>query len=376
MKQLHIISCVEDLPRFEWETIVQLHSARKHNLSDKFRIIVFLPAYKEMLGFNSRWDKIVKMFPETKFFFYRDVRNKVTDLMVNYDYIPIHRLCSLERHFKEHPSLEKDSILYIDSDVIFNKAPEISEECLQDDTNYLSDTHTYLNAEYLEGKWTDVIPEKQDKYKELDVFSKIAKLCNIFPDTIRENNKNTGGAQYLLKNMNSKFFSSCIDTCLMFRGFYQHVNQEFFPGTTRQQREDNGIQSWCADMIAIQWELWKQNRPSLTPKWMDFAWATDKVGKLDTVWMLHNAGVTSNASIRITEDLKSVKDENNKPIVIEAPALYKESYKRTSVFESIEDVEKVANHPESQKYCTSVYAQEVLETYNNLIKQKEHEQQV
>lgn len=377
MKQLHVISCVEDIPRFEWETIVQLHSARKYNLSDKFRVIVFLPAYNELRGFSSGWDSIVKMFPETKFYFYRDPKHKVTDLMVNYNYQPIHRLCSLERHFREFPELEKDAILYVDSDVIFTQTPPLQSTALagylQDDINYLSDTHTYLNAEYLESKWKDVIEEKQEEYKAFDPFTRVAKMCNIFPETIRENNKKTGGAQYLLKNATARFFNSCIDTCLIFRGFYQEVNQRFFPGNTVKEREDNGVQSWCADMIAIQWELWKQNLPSETPKWMDFAWATDKLDRLDSVFILHNAGITSDGLIRITEDLKTVRDENDVPVVIEAPALFKDKYKRTSIFSAIEEVELVANHPESKKYCTSMYAKEVLETYNNLIKLKKHE---
>lgn len=360
MKQLHIISCVEDLPRFRWESIVQLTNFRKYNLSDKARVIVFLPSYKEIEGFSREWDGIIKLFPEVKFFFYRDEKNKITDLMINYNYIPIHRLCSLERHFLKYPELEQDAILYIDSDVIFTKQPNFNDY-QEDNINYLSDTASYLNYTYLQGKENDVIPEKLEAYKTINPIAKLAKMCDVHIDSIKDNNNNTGGAQYLLKNVNAKFFSRCIDTCLLIRIYLQQINQEFFPGKTRQEKEDKGFQSFCADMWAIQWELWRQNMPSKTPKWMDFAWSTDEVKRLEDVCMLHNAGIVSDDSIRTT-DSSNGKSTGTKSI----PSFWKEKYKTKNVFNHIEDIQKIVDNEDSRKYCTSVYAKEIIDTYNTI----------
>lgn len=368
-KKLHIIVCVEDLPRFVDEVTIQLYNFEKYDLSKDCRIIVFLPSYKPQ--FSVEWKKVEKIFPNTKFFYYSDKTSKITDLVVDYNYIPIHRLFSLEKHFKDFPELSKDTTLYLDSDVIFTQSHNIPQECINDEINYLSDTHTYLNEKYFSGKIKDVLPERLEEFEKLDVVDRIASFAGITKDILRENNNSTGGAQYLLKNLNSRFFSECIDICLLFRQYLQAINQRFFKGETPSERESNGYQSWVADMAAIQWNLWRHKLPSETPKWMDFAWATDKVEKLQDVFMLHNAGVSSDDGIRVTDNLRSIKDKEGKSIVLNCPAYWKGNYKLKSVFNDMPILEEIVNHPISSQYCTAVYAQEIINTYNNLIKNNE-----
>lgn len=348
MRKLYTISAVEDLPRFIWETEIQLNNLRKYQMSENFRLLIFLPAYKT--EFDPEWENLNKRYPESKFFFYKDKKNIVTDLIVNYNYVPIHRICSLQHHFKEYPFLEKEAILYIDSDVIFTSQP-LFEDYIQDDICYLSDTSTYLNAAYLEGKVSDVRPDKKDDFIAANPFEKIASLCKIDPSLIRANNNNTGGAQYLLKNVNSEFFDSCIDICLLFRMYYQTINQEYFPGDTQTDRENNGIQSWCADMIALQWSLWKRGYETSTPSWMKFAWATDETVVLNNCFILHNAGITDGNTLKVGD--------------IVAPAFNKNLYKNSYPYNDIQFLESIVNNQTSQKYCTSVYAQEILNTIKN-----------
>lgn len=362
MRKLHIISAVEDAERFIWETDCQLYNSRKYNLSEKFRVLVFLPSTKLHIGFSPKWKKLEEKYPETSFFYYPDVNGYVTNLAIEYNYIPIHRLCSLYSHFKAHPELQKSAIFYIDSDVIFTKKPEF-EAYINDDIQYLSDTHTYLNAEYIDGKWKDVKPELQQEYKSKNILDSLLKRLNIDNQIVRNNNYNTGGAQYLLKDIPAKFWNDCIDICLLTRVYFQHNNQYYFNGETPLEREDKGVQSWCADMWAIQWNLWKNGYTTSTPKWMDFAWATDEVSKLDRVFMLHNAGVSEDCKIRITEDLSSVKDENGNPIMIETPAFSKEKFKNSTP--DIPTLEKIINNETSKKYCTSIYAEELLNSLKN-----------
>lgn len=363
MRKLHFISCMEDAERFLFETCVQLFNASKYGLDDKFRILVFLPAYNKLRGFSSKWKKLEEWFPNTKFFYYQDdERNSVTDLMVNYDYIPIHRLCSLERHFKEHPELSKDAIFYLDSDVIFTKNPDIPQELLDNDTIYISDTRTYLNERYFTSKIKDVKPELREEYEQLDVVDKLASFAKLEKKTLIENNDCTGGAQYIFKNITTDFFSRCIDTCLIIRMYLQHLNQKYFPGDTPQDRENAGNQSWVADMNSIQWNLWRFKYKCETPKWMDFAWATDGIEKLNDVWMLHNAGITNGHSLRITKNNRSVRDEQGNPTIVDCPAFDKNMFKNKSPFNEEEFLLSIVNHPESSKYCTSVYTKEVLDT--------------
>lgn len=376
-KQLHIISVFPDELRFQWETMVQLSNLRRHGYSDKARIIIFLPAYYELRGFSLKWKEIQEWFPETKFFFYKDSKATVTDLMVNYDYHPILRLCCLEKHFKEHPELQNDAILYIDSDVLFLQPPDI-EQYIQDDVNYLSDTHTYLNANYFDSK-SELLedegpkflnPDKYKEYIERDILSQCTKFSKINREICEKNNRNTGGAQYLLKNMTPEFFSECIDSCLLIRMYLQQINQTYFKGETPQEKEDNGLQSWCSDMWAIQWNLWRHNLPSETPKWMDFAWASEEIPEDEHRFLFHNAGITADSKIRVTSHLKSIKNEDGSSKMIEAPAVFKNTYRRITPFQTIDEIQKVVDHPISQKYYTSFYAQSILDTYNTFMNNK------
>lgn len=366
-KQLHFISCVEDSPRFVWESIVQLFNMRKYGYSKDFRIIVYHS--KEL---SKEWENIEKMFPETKFFYYSDDKGLVQKLMTNYFYTPIHRLCSLQRHFQEYPELSKDAIFYLDSDVIFLQQPDI-ERYVQDEINYLSDTKTYLNLAYLDSKIKDVKEDKKEEYERVDIVGKAALLAGLNREILEKNNDSTGGAQYILKNVTPQFFSDCIDICLNIRMHFLVANQYFFPGNPGKEREDRGIQSWTADMWAIQWNLWRKELPSVTPKFMDFAWSTDKIENIQRdkphVFMLHNAGIVSDAKIRETHNQKTVKDEDNKPVMVEAPAFFKDNFKKTSVFSDIASLETIANHPITSKYYNAVYVNEILDTYNNLLKQ-------
>lgn len=374
MRKLHILSVFPDEIRFQWECLVALNNWRKYGYSQYAHIIVFLPAYHETRGFSPKWKKIQEWFPETKFFFYKDAKATITDLMVNYNYDPILRLCCLERHFKLHPELEKDTIMYIDSDVLFTQQPDI-EQYIQDDINHLSDTHTYLNASYFDSKGQKeadgtpkfVHPDKFEEYQTKDILSQCVKFSGITREICEKNDKNTGGAQYLLKNMSSKFFSECIDSCLLIRMYLQQINQQYFKGDTIEERESQGFQSWCSDMFSIQWNLWKHNLPSQTPKFMDFVWASEEIPEFSSKFLFHNAGITGDSVIRVTKNLVSSKHTDGTQVFIDAPALFKGNYTRISPFQDLDNLKKIIEHPVSQKYCTSFYVQEILDTYNKFL---------
>jgi len=101
------------------------------------------------------------------------------------------------------------------------------------------------------------------------------------------NQEGSGGAQYLLKNIDAQFwqdvFSGCIKVLLNLRS----VNRRFF------ENENKGFQSWCADMWSVLFNLWRRGYETQCPKEMDFCWATDRIEKWDQVQIYHDAGATS-----------------------------------------------------------------------------------
>jgi hypothetical protein len=57
---------------------------------------------------------------------------------------------------------------------------------------------------------------------------------------------------------------------------------------------NNPIQSWCADMWSLLWNLLLNNYNIDISKNLDFAWSTEKIKSIKNKTILHNAGVLKN----------------------------------------------------------------------------------
>lgn len=348
--KLHFISCVPDDLRFTWEVRVFLSNLRSNNYSNLARILVYKNPGNS--GKNDKiWKELEEDYPESKIFYYEDTENVINIIKI-FNYIPLLRLYVLKRHFQEY-DLSKDAIFYCDSDIIFHKYLDFSK-FLEDDINYLSwtgspdRTSNYIWSDYIDGKEKDVIPEKLEKYKKLDVLNQMGELSSLSRDILVANKERTGGAQYLLKNIDYTFWEDCLNLCCSLRYFlHREINPEFF------QSEDKGIQSWCSDMWAVLYTLWKRNKITECPRELDFSWATDELSSLDNTYILHNAGVTSDSKIRRRID----KEE------IEGKAFYKGNWDKVTPYESLEYLESIINDPISSLYCTAVYVKEIIKSY-------------
>lgn len=284
MKELKIITCQPNDRLFCWQLRVQLHNLRKYGLSGNYTALIWL--HNDRVGaetFKDEWAKLVLDYPEAEFRFYEDDTNELLRLIKMMNYIPLLRPWLLNKYFTEYPALKNDAILYMDSDVVFTKRPNL-ERLLQDDVCYLSDTKSYIAASYFDSKIKDVLPEKLEPYKEINVLDELMKEFSLTRETAIENENSSGGAQYLLKNIDAQFwqdvFTGCIKVILNLRS----VNRRFF------ESEDKGFQSWCADMWSILFNLWRKEYKTNCPWEMEFCWATDPVGKWDQVQIYHDAG--------------------------------------------------------------------------------------
>ena len=143
--------------------------------------------------------------------------------------------------------------------------------------------------------------------------------------------------------------------------YLSNLNKRFMKGETPSEKENNGYQSWCADMWAVLYNLWARDFETRTPKSMDFAWSTDKLEKLQNVSILHNAGVTGDSKLRTRE-----KDKDGKNIEVEAPAFYKGNYASTTPFDDEKYLKDTKNHYITSTYCNSYYIEQILKTKQNL----------
>lgn len=281
MKDFKIVCAQPDDPYYTWQVHTWLESLRELGLSDKAIVLVFTPGFRAK---NRKWQEIADLYPEAEFAFYKDSDNEITKFLQLY--IPVLRPWILERYWREHPSMNEKTVFYIDCDTVLTDKLNISH-LLDDDINYLSDTNSYINAKYFDSKVKDVLPGKLEDYKKIDVLDGIAKVIGITREIAEKNNNNSGGAQYILKNVDADFWGDVKKDCITIRSYLMAINKQYFAS------EDKGFQSWCADMWAVLWNLWKREKVTQNAKELDFAWASDPIEKVYRLGIFHNAGITA-----------------------------------------------------------------------------------
>lgn len=284
---LRIITAQPNDLYFNWQLRVQLHNLRKYGLSEGYTALILYHdrrAGKET--FFKEWEKLKMDFPEATFVYYDDAESELARMSQMFNYIPLLRPWMLKQFFKANADYGKEPFLYMDSDVVFTKRPSF-ERLLEDDICYLSDTRSYIAASYFDSKEKDVLPERLEAYRKIDVLQDLMKQFDLSRQIAMDNEEGSGGAQYLLKNIDHKFWEDVYAGCMSIKLYFSNINQRFFEG------EDKGFQSWCADMWSILYNLWRRGYKTACPPEMDFCWATDPIEKWEKVQIYHDAGATS-----------------------------------------------------------------------------------
>lgn len=302
-ENLQLISAQPHDFYFMWQIEVQIVNFRKFGLSDRMHVLVWFPDNKlrEQRGepveiFDMKgWIELSQRYPEVKFYFYKDKGVSVDQFLL---YIPQLRPQILAKHFDLHPELTDKLIFYHDSDILFNFLPDF-EKLGQGDANWISNTSHYLDYSYMRR-----IEEKGSIPQEeaIQVMCDIGKVPVEFFKSMDGDN---GGAQYILKNIDGDFWRDVEETSLQIRKAFTHknesnaaqhpsniillensVNSRYFPN------ENDGFQSWCADMWAINFCIWNRQRDIFTTPDLDFSWATDGKETYLKKPIYHNAGAT------------------------------------------------------------------------------------
>jgi hypothetical protein len=214
------------------------------------------------------WNKLASHYSSVRFFFYQDTREQ-----------PIYYISSvrpnvLKQHFKAHPELESEAIFYHDCDIIFTRKPNFNA-FLNDNIWYLSNTNSYINYDYIISKGQDV-------------YNKMCEIIQIDPIIPRLMNSNSGGAQYIMKNVNWKYWE-----------YVEQDSENLFKEITELNIQKKAVdpnyhelQIWCADMWAVLWNGWLAGNETKIVSEMDFSWATDSSNRWNETTIYHNAGAT------------------------------------------------------------------------------------
>ena len=315
---------------FTWQVHQWLESLKELGLSSKATVLLFEPIGRT----NPKWKQVIDLYPEAKFHIYKD-DGTIAPLLGKY--IPILRPYTMAKYCKEFPEVSKKALFYCDSDILFLKNFSV-EHLLDDDIIYGSDTNSYINASYFDSKVRDVIPNKLEDYKKIDVLGGAAKIVGITRQICEENNLNSIGTQYLLKNTNEEFWLNVMNKCIPLLEYLGGINKEYF------ESENKGLQKWTSDMWLVLWELWRRGQETKVVNELSFSWATDHLKKIEETTIFHNAGVSNT-------------------IMNNIPYFYKGKYHLGQDPFKDEQIDIVLNHPESQKLCTWWYAKKLKELH-------------
>lgn len=325
MRELKFICAQPDDTYYTWQVHLWLENLKTLGHINKATVLIFIPSFRE---YNKKWDEIISLYPEAEFKIYKDEHN-VSKLLGSY--IPVLRPYLLWRYWTDFPEMKDKAVLYYDNDVLLTKEFNI-DKYIDDDICYVSDTNSYINASYFDSKIKDVKPDKLEAYKKIDVLAQATAIVGATREMAEKNNLHSGGAQYLLKDIDAEFWNKMMGGVIDIRLFLQNtINKKYF------ESESKGFQSWCADMWYILWGLWARGKEVRVIKEMDFAWAPDPLEKLNSHHMYHNAGITG-------EFMDGI------------PYFYKGKYHTGSNPLKDPHLQVVLNNEKSKQKCTWMYA--------------------
>lgn len=264
---MRYICCQPSTLYFSWQIDVMIHSFLNNGIEAEQIDIVFADKPSDELPFHYLLEK----YPKVNFYFYPDTRNPIK-------YISSVRPHILKKHFAKYPHLYKGTFLYHDCDIALTKPLELDNYlCGCNPTCYLSDTISYIGHDYIVSKGEDM----------LDLMCDVA---NIDKEIVKQNQDNSGGCQYLLKDIDHTFWEEVEKDC-------ENLFTEVIKLNAKKKAENeryHGLQIWCADMWAVLWNLWKRNRKTKIIDELDFTWATNNVNDWGKKAIFHNAGINNN----------------------------------------------------------------------------------
>lgn len=249
---------------YAWQIDVMLYSFRTVgvNLED---VHIVCAIHGEI---DPYFDKLMKKYTGVLFSFYEDTR---------YDksYISSIRPHILKKHFKAFKELSNQVLFYHDSDIALTRPLDLNKY-IDDNTCYLSDTVSYIGHNYIVSKGQDIL-------------DRMLHIVGIDEDTVKNNEDSSGGAQYLIKNVDEYYWEDVEKDCTRLYKEITKINES----KKQANPEYHELQIWCADMWAVLWNLWKRKKDTRIIKEMDFTWATTPINEWHQKAIYHNAGVTN-----------------------------------------------------------------------------------
>ena len=278
MKDIVFVTAQPDVPYFHWQVKLYTHNFIEKGINPKNIHVLFSTIGNSQLSQGANELKEIGINIHN----YKDER-------VNKRYIPSIKPFLLYKWLEQYPQYGKCFFLH-DADIIFRELPNF-ENMLDDEICYLSDTIGYIGYDYI----MDCCRRYESQHPSSEkgqLIKEMADTIGIDVNVIKENQENSGGGQYIVKNTDYKIWEKIyLDSFTLYNNMM--IYQRKFPVNPGQ------IQFWTAEMWSVLWNLWLNNYKTKVVDELGFSWATDNIEKYEKYPILHMAGVT--------DDLKKTK---------------------------------------------------------------------
>lgn len=287
----YLVACTLE-ERFLWEARVQLTNFEKVGIKSSDVYYLFL-----CVGNDKYWvpkfDALKAEFPEVNLYLFYDMR----EVDVAMDYAPTCRPHVIAQFFETNNILEGKSILYVDSDILFNMKPD--EIALQQtDIWWGSDTKGYTSTKYILEKGGPWLLADMTQIVGVDYL----QVFNL-------EDKSFVGAQTVIKDVDARFWRDVERHCYeLFRymtdsvEYFMDIHMEMIKHEMKKEGKDiskvkkqdytyNPVQAFCADMWAVNWNALKRGRTLEVTPMLDFAQATDTLEVAVEKPIYHNNGI-------------------------------------------------------------------------------------
>jgi hypothetical protein len=216
------------------------------------------------------WKKLSTGY-NARFFFYNDTRKYKS-------YIPSVYFNLMKQHIVARPEIQNDVLFLHDCDIIFTKpiSEWITKKMIEDDIWYGSDTRWYIAHSYIKSKGEDVL-------------NKMCEIVDIDVKVIEDNEMNSIGAQYIIKNTTYEFWDKVENDSVKLYKYFCHEE----PNYVKKHDGDYPIQKWTSGMWSLLWNAWYFGYETVCDEKLQFSWSISDYNKYEKCNIMHNAGITN-----------------------------------------------------------------------------------
>jgi hypothetical protein len=279
MENILFVSAQPDVPYFIWQIKLYVHNFIEKGINPN-QIHVVLGIVNGKTKPSEESEQLKQLGINLHHFI---------DDRIKKHYIPSIKPYLISKWIQSNKEFGKLFFLH-DADIIFRELPDF-EKLLNDDISYLSDTIGYIGYNYI----IDCCKRYESNHPNCNNGQLISEMCEVIGldvDIVKQNQENSGGGQYLIKNSSTELWDKIYKDSIKL--YDQMLDfQKRFPINPGQ------IQFWTAEMWALLWNLWMYGYETKITDELSFSWATDDIKTYNVHPILHMAGVT--------EDLKSSK---------------------------------------------------------------------